>query len=76
MAAYISVLKGHDAGISTMHAQITTLMKIADIKNLQLTPPKKKPRTEVMKALSALITELQEHAIICFIDAIQTVKEL
>jgi hypothetical protein len=77
IAAYISVLKGTKAGVNTVHSQQKYLMEIAAIKDNKLPSASTCPRKEAIKALSSLISDLQQrdHAIILAIDANQTVLE-
>jgi hypothetical protein len=76
IAAYISVKKGSQIGVNTVHAQQTYVMEKQQLKenNPAMT---KCPRKEAIRALSTLIDELQEkdHAIILALDANQTPGE-
>ncbi len=76
IGAYISVQKGSQAGINTVHAQQTLLMETENMKAKQNNPTKC-PRREAIKVLSNLIHRLQDedHAIILAIDANQTPSE-
>ncbi len=77
IGAYISVLKGKQVGDNTLHAQQITIMENQAIKDGKIWYPNQCPRQAAIKALSELITELQEHdhSIILAIDANQTPSE-
>jgi hypothetical protein len=77
ITAYIAVQKGHNIGETSLYAQQITIMELKAKREKTIPKTTFCPRKEAIKALSTLITDLQEqnHAIILMVDANQTSKE-
>jgi hypothetical protein len=75
--AYISVLKGTNAGVNTVHSQQQYLLEKETLWNNAVPYTTKCPRKEAIKALRIMIGDLQakDHAIVLALDANQTPLE-